>query len=237
MATVLKLDADTARERFGFPQPRGGATVLDAQGLVWRWVDEHPNGLGRLGDLGAWQTVAGQTGVLAGAGISTIGTLAGAGAIAGPVGAIVGLIAGVFASIFGQHAAKVAQENKISGQWASSGPQTISAIVQSWQSGQTSTADAQSALDQVYAAFLQNNQSITKLNGQQGAYPTPTNPRPSNNCNWACGTSWDLFQEIQGLKGQMSSADPTGLSSGSFSLSNPLVLGGLALLGVLLLRK
>jgi hypothetical protein len=183
---------------------------------------------------------------LAGAALGTAGALAGSGtafgAIAGPIGAVIGLVAGLIAGIFGQHAARVQQENKVSGQWAATGPQTISQIVASWQSGQTSTADAQAALDSIYPAFLQNNQSITKLNGQFGAYPTPTNPRPSSNCNWACGTSWDLYQEIQGLKGQMGTADPTGLGSGSLSLggislSNPLVLGGIAIAAVLLLKK
>ena len=205
----------------------------------------YDEGLGDIG-LGAWTTTVGQVGQAAGATAGIAGGLAAAGLGAGTaagaalgsvvpvVGTVIGALAGLISGIFGQHQQKVALENKVSGQWAAAGPQTINQVIEAWQQGQIDGPTANSALDSIYQQFLQMNQGITKYNGTTGAYPDPNSARPSSNCNWACGTSWDLNQEIQGLKTQIGSSPGTSLGLGSLT-SNPLLLiGGAALLLVLL---
>jgi hypothetical protein len=199
-----------------------------------------------LGDLGQWTTTVGKVGQAAGAtgavigGVSTltgIGAGAALGSVVPIVGTIIGALAGIIGGIFGAHQQKVAVENKVSGQWAASGPQTINQVVSAWQTGQIDSGTASSALDSIYQQFLQMNAPITKYQGTTGSFPDPTQARPSSNCNWACGTSYDLYQEIQGLKGQIGGA-PVGASLGLGSLmSSPLLLIGGAALLLLLLKK
>jgi hypothetical protein len=219
--------------RYGFPAPRTGVLVRDAIGRLWKWDDE-PAG---LSDLGAWTTVAGTAGSVAGTGLSIAGAATGL-SVLGPIGAGIGLIAGLISGIFGQHAAKVQQENKISGQWAASGPQTVDGIMSAWEAGQVDGPTASNALQQVYAQFVQQNAAISKYNGTTGAFPDPNQPRPASSCNWACGTSYDLAQQIKGLQTQIGQNPSVGSLGGlSSSLgSNPLLLGGL-ILGALLLFK
>ena len=204
------------------------------------------NGLGALPQVASTVgQVAGSTGAIVG-GLSSAG-LIGSGALLGSVvpivGTIVGALAGIIATILGQHSQKVAVENKVSGQWAATGPQTVNSIVGAWQSGQATSDQASAGLDAVYQQFLVNNAQITKMGGTFGKFPDPNAPRPSSNCNWACGTSWDLYSEIQGLKAQMGTGTsplvPTsagGLDLTSLTSSPLLLLGGAALV-LFLLKK
>jgi len=200
------------------------------------------NGLGALPQVASTTgQVAGSTGAIVG-GLSSAGILGGAalGSVVPIVGTIIGALAGLVATIFGQHSAKVAVENKVSGQWAATGPQTVNSVVGAWQSGQATSDQASAALDAVYQQFLVNNAQITKMGGTFGKFPDPNAPRPSSNCNWACGTSWDLYSEIQGLKAQMGTGTsplvPTASGISSLTSSPLLLLGGAALL-LFLLKK
>ena len=150
----------------------------------------------------------------------------------------IGFIGSLIASIFGQHAAKVQREDQISGAWAASGPQAIQAVMDAYKSGQISGAEASSGLDQIQQQFYQMTAPITKYNGKFGMFPDVNAARPGSNCNWACGTSWDLNQQIQGLKSQLSAGGGGGLNlSRLLGGGDPIILGGLLLLGVMLLKK
>ena len=183
--------SDPHAERLGFPAPVPGAMVHDRAGRLWVWQPDQEN---TLGELGSWvSTTIGVGGAVGG----KIAAGAIGGAAGGPIGIAIGLITGIISSILGAHAAKVRREDKVSGAWASSGPQAISATMQAWQGGQLTGSDAIAQLQSIQNQFLQQSQSITKYNGQFGQYPDPNAARPSSNCNWACGTSWDLNQEIR----------------------------------------
>lgn len=170
---------------------------------------------------------------------SVVGSIlagAGHGAIAGPIGMGIGFIGSLIANIFGAHAAKEAREDQISGAWAASGPQAIDAVMNAYHQGQISASDASSALDQIEAQFRQMSQPITKYKGQFGAYPDVNAPRPGDQCNWACGTSWDLHQQIAGLKTQLTGGGGiSGLNLGGLT-GDPVMLAGLALVAYLLLK-
>lgn len=159
------------------------------------------------------------------------------GAAAGPIGMGISAIGSLIAGIFGAHAAKVKREDEISGAWAASGPQAIDAVMSAYHSGQISGRDAAAALDQIQAQFYQMTQPITKYNGQFGSFPDPNAPRPPKNCNWACGTSWDLNKQIQGLKGglNMGAGGVAGLDLGALG-GDPIALAGLAVVAYLLLK-
>jgi hypothetical protein len=222
--------SDRTAEAAGFPPPEEGRRVF-AHGRVWTW---HENADTGMGELGAWlSTLIGTGGSIGG---SLIGKLIG-GAAGGPIGAGIGLLSSLIAGIFGAHAAKVAQEDQISGAWASSGPAAINAVMSAYHSGQVSASDASTALDQIEAQFRSMAQPIAKLKGQFGAFPDPTGPRPSSDCNWACGTSWDLHQQLTGLKSQLAASSGGGI--GGLNLGaltgDPIVLGGLAVIAFLLM--
>lgn len=202
--------------------------------VVYYNRDFYEVGLGQLpvATIGKVGQAAGIAGGLS-AGLASAGILSGAtfGSIIPGIGTAIGAIAGLIAGLFGQHAQKVAVENKVSGQWAAQGPATISELITQWQQGQIDSATASSGLDSILLQFQQMNAPITKYNGQTGAFPDPNQPRPSSNCNWACGTYWDLSQEIAGLKGQIAQAP--GLNVGGLPLDPTMLLligGALALL-------
>lgn len=227
MAVQALVMSDAQAATLGFPLPSRDVTVVDRQGQIWQWV-EPPSGLGELG--GWWQSLIG-----AGGGI---GGKVAAGAIGGPVGAAVGfgigIVTSIISAIFGGHAAKVQREDQISGAWAAQGPAAIDAIMQAYKSGQVSASDAINGLQQIEAQFIQMTTPITKYNGKFGQFPDPNGPRPPHDCNWACGTSWDLHQQILGLIKQIQS-DPMSSLGGILGL-DPVVIGGLAVLGYLLIK-
>lgn len=163
---------------------------------------------------------------------SIIGKLIGGGA-GGPIGMGIAALSSLIAGIFAAHSAKVAQEDQISGAWASAGPQAINAVMAAYHGGQISATEAAQSLDGIEGQFRQMAQPIAKLNGQFGAFPDPNGPRPPDNCNWACGTSWDLHQQLLGLKAQLT-AGGSSLSLGN--LGDPVMLAGLALVAYLLLK-
>lgn len=165
---------------------------------------------------------------------SIIGRLIG-GAAGGPIGMGISALSSLIAGIFGAHAAKEAREDQISGAWAASGPQAINAVMSAYHSGSISASEAAQSLDSIEGQFRQMTAPITKYNGQFGAFPDPNGSRPPNNCNWACGTSWDLHQQILGLKAQLTGGGG-GLSLGSLGSGDPVMLAGLALLAYLLLK-
>jgi hypothetical protein len=196
----ITLDAMAAARR-GFPMfPVHGQKVLDRRnGIIWIYNHPIDDSLGSLG-LGQWETVIG-------IGSKLLGSILG---------------------IFGAHAAKVQREDQISGAWAAQGPMLIEQIKQAYASGQMSASDASSALDSLENQFRQNAQQISKYNGKFGMFPDVNAPRPSSNCNWACGTSWELHQQILGIKAGMTG----GSSGGGLGLdSNTLMLiaGGVLL--------
>lgn len=171
---------------------------------------------------------------------SSIGGSIAAGAIGGawggPIGSAIGIIGGLISSIFGAHAAKVAREDQISSAWAANGPAAISGVMDAYAHGQISGADAVTALDQIEAQFREMTQSITKYRGQFGSFPDPNAPRPGDQCNWACGTSWDLHQQLEQKKAAIAGREgnlPTALGS---LTSNPMNLVGLAVLAWVLLK-
>lgn len=218
--------SDAQAATMGFPLPSREARVIDRQGQIWEWVEDH-TGLSGLG--GFWQSLIGPAG--------GIGGKVAAGAIGGPVGAAVGLGIGVITSIIGfffsSHAKKVQREDQISGAWAAQGPPAIDAVMAAFHSGQVSASDAVSGLQQIEQQFLQMATPITKYNGEFGKFPDPEGPRPPNNCNWACGTSWDLHQQIKGLIASIQSTPGGGSLLGG---SDPLIIGGLLLLGFFLIK-
>jgi hypothetical protein len=234
---ALHLISDRTAAAMGFPAPGVGRLHQDRAGRVWRWVDDE-NG---LGDMGGW--VAPVVGIGGGIGGKIVGSLIG-GAAGGPIGAGIALISSLISGIFAAHAAKVQREDQISGAWAASGPQAIQAVMDAWKSGQASSSDAIAGLQQIQQQFYQMTQPITKYKGQFGSFPDPNGPRPPNDCNWACGTSWDLNQQIKQLTQQIQAGgDKTiagqvvgGLGS-VFSQGDPMVMIGLAIIGFLLLKK
>jgi hypothetical protein len=227
MAVQALIMSDAQAATLGFPFPSGDVQVIDRQGLVWRWVDDKS---GLSGLSGFWQSFIGPGG--------SIGGKVAAGAIGGPVGAAVGFGIGVISSIIGfffsSHAKKVQREDEISGAWAAQGPAAIDAVMQAWKSGQVSGSDAVSGLQQIEQQFVQMTTPISKYNGDFGKFPDPEGPRPPNNCNWACGTYWDLHQQIKGLISQIQSSSNS--AGAGFSLSDPITLGGLLLLGYFLIK-
>ena len=222
--------SDETAEAAGFPLPEHGRRHRDASGRIWTYRADVSSG--GLGALGGWiSPIIGTAGSIGG---SLIGKLIG-GAAGGPIGAGIALLSSLIAGIFGAHAAKVQREDEISNAWAASGPAAIDAVMSAYHSGQISSSEASQSLDSIEAQFRSMTQPITKYNGQFGSFPNANGPRPPNNCNWACGTSWDLHQQIIGLKSQLK-AGSGGLSLGGLSLGgmDPIVLGGLAVIGFLL---
>jgi len=194
-------------------------------GRIWTYRADAGDGLSDLS--GSWVAPVVSAGGGIGGGI--IGKLIG-GTWGGPIGAGIGVISSLIASIFAQHAAKVQREDEISGAWAASGPAAIQAVMDANRSGQISASEAATALAQIQQQFYAMTQPITKYKGKFGAFPDPNATRPPDNCNWACGTSWDLNQQIQTLKGQLVGGG--GLSLGGL---DPIMLGGLLIIGFLLL--
>jgi len=218
--------SDRTAEAAGFPPPMHGLRVRDRAGRVWTYRADVGDSLGDLS--GSWVApVVGGAGSIGG---GIIGNLIG-GAAGGAVGGGIALLSSLIAGIFGAHAAKVQREDQISGAWAASGPAAIQAVMDSYHSGQISASDAATALGQIQQQFYAMTQPITKYNGKFGSFPDVNAPRPSGDCNWACGTSWDLNQQIQTLKGQLVGSGTGGLSLGGF---DPIVLGGLLVIGVLM---
>jgi hypothetical protein len=207
-----------------------GLRVRDKHGRVWTYNAHAGSGLSDLS--GSWVApVVGGAGSIGG---SIIGRLIG-GAAGGPIGMGIGVLSSLIAGIFAAHAAKSAREDQISGAWAASGPAAIQAVMDANKSGQINASDAATALAQIQQQFYAMTQPITKLNGKFGSFPDPNAARPADNCNWACGTSWDLNQQIQGLKSQLvgSTSGGGGLDLSSIT-GDPIVLGGLAVIAVLL---
>lgn len=183
--------------------------------------------------LGAWlPTAVGAGGSIGGGLFAALGI---GGKFAGPIGMGISAISSLIASIFGAHAAKVQREDEISGAWAASGPQAIESVMSAYRSGQLSGRDASAALDQIEAQFRQMTQPITKYNGKFGAFPDPNGPRPPNNCNWACGTSWDLHQQLLGYKAQLSMGGGGGGGLGALT-GDPIMLLGLGVLAYMFLK-
>ncbi len=219
--------SDNTAEAAGFPSPMHGLRVRDRTGRVWTYRADVEHGLSDLS--GAWiAPVIGGAGSIGG---GLIGRLIG-GAAGGAVGGGIALLSSLIANIFGAHAAKVQREDQVSGAWAASGPAAIQATMDAYHSGQVSASDASAALSQIQQQFYAMTQPITKYNGKFGAFPDPNGPRPPNNCNWACGTSWDLNQQIQQLKGQLVGGGG-GLNLGALT-GDPIMLGGLVVIAVLL---
>jgi len=208
-----------------------GRIHRDRTGRVWTYRSDVDGGLGELS--GSWvSTLIGAGGSIGG---GIVGKLIG-GAAGGPIGGGIALLSSLIAGIFGAHAAKVQREDEISGAWAASGPAAIQAVMDAYHSGQIGASDASTALSQIQQQFYAMTQPITKYQGKFGSFPDPNAPRPADNCNWACGTSWDLNQQIAGLKGQLvGSGGIGGLNLGSLT-SDPIMLGGLLLLGFLLMK-
>ena len=168
-----------------------------------------------LGELG----IASQK---AAKGVSIGGSIAGTAlpfAVAGPVGAavgaIVGAVTGIVASIFGRHAAKVAAEDQATGDWAASGPQSIEGVMSAFRSGRMSSSTALASLQSIMDQYRANMASVSKYNGKFGVFPSPDAPRPSSNCNAACGIYWDTMQQIKGYI-----AEINGGGGGSLNLSS-----------------
>jgi len=184
------------------------------------------------GNMGGWlPTVIGAGGSIGG---GLIGKAIG-GAAGGPIGAGISLVSSLIAGIFGAHAAKVKREDEISSAWAANGPRAIDGVMAAYRAGQISGQEAAGALDQIESEFLSMTAQITKYNGRFGAFPDPNGPRPPNNCNWACGTSWDLHQQIIGLKSQLTMGGG-GLGSLSLSGADPVVLVGLGVIAFMLFK-
>lgn len=159
------------------------------------------------------------------------------GAWGGPIGAGISALSALLAGIFGAHRAKVQREDEISGAWAASGPQAIEAVMQAYRSGQVSGAQASAALDQIESQFRSMAQPITKYQGKFGSYPNAEGARPPNQCNWACGTSWDLHQQIKNIKAGISTSATGSTSIGNLGLpGDPIVLAGFGILAYMLLR-
>lgn len=218
--------------RLGFPSPyHPDLVVIDNVGRFWQWIPDTTGALGSLG--GWWQSLIGVGG---GIGAKVTPMLA-TGPIGAAIGAGIGLITTILSSIFGAHAAKAQHEDQISNAWAAQGPAAIDAVMQAFKSGQVSASDAISGLQQIEQQFMQQSISISKYNGNFGAFPDPNGPRPSSNCNWACGTFWDLHQQIKGLIAQIQSSPSSG-GGGLDSLltGSPVMLIGLAVLGFMMLK-
>lgn len=217
---------DALAATLGFPAPQAGIAVVDRQGQVWTWNSGH-DGLSGLD--GFWQSLIGKGG--------QIGGMIAKGAIAGPVGALVGagigIVTSIIAAIFGAHSAKVKRENEISTAWAQQGPAAIAAIMQAWEGGQVSGADAKAGLQQILAQAHEMFTPITKYQGKLGAFPDPNSSRPPNNCNWGCGTWWDLNQQVKQLNSQIDSKP--GIAD-AFTGADPVILIGLAVAGYFLLK-
>lgn len=205
-----------------------------AAGRTWTYRDDVP---GNLGDLsGSWVApVIGTGGSIGG---SIIGSMIG-GAAGGPIGAGIGLLTGLIAKIFGAHAAKVKQEDAVTGAWAASGPQAIDAVMSAYHSGQVSGSDAASALDSIEAQFVSMMTPVAKTGGKQGTLPDPNAPRPPNNCNAGCGLYWDLHQQIIGLKAGLNMSAGSGIlgSLGGATTASPLAIGALLFLGVMIFKR
>jgi hypothetical protein len=220
--------SDQTAEAAGFPAPMHGARVRDRNGRVWTYNAHTSDGLSDLS--GSWiAPVVGGAGSIGG---GIIGNLIG-GAAGGAVGGGIALLSSLIAGIFGAHAAKSAREDEISGAWAASGPAAIQAVMDAYHSGQISATDASSALGQIQQQFYAMTQPISKLNGKFGAFPDPNAARPSGDCNWACGTSWDLNKQINSLKSQLIGGGTGGLNLGALT-GDPIMLGGLAVIAVLM---
>ncbi len=189
----------------------------------------------------AWPSLIGAGGSIGGSVVGGILAGAGHGAIAGPIGAGIGILTGLIGSIFGAHKAKVAREDEISGAWAASGPKAIDAVMQAYHSGSISASEASQALDSIEAQFYSMTAPITKYNGKFGSFPDANGPRPPDKCNWACGTSWDLHQQLLGYKAQLT-AGGGGLSGGIAGLNlggltkDPVALVGLGILAYMLMK-
>jgi len=112
--------------------------------------------------------------------------------------------------IFAAHRAKVAAEDQVSGAWAAQGPYLIEQIKKSYAGGALTIQEAFTALDTLEQQFRINAQPVSKLEGHFGFLPDVNGPRPSQNCNWACGTTWDLHQEIAAIKADMEAHPPGG---------------------------
>lgn len=233
---------DHVAEAAGFPLPMHGRTHRDASGRVWTYRDDVPSNLGDLS--GSW--VAPTIGIAGSIGGSVVGGIlasAGAGAIAGPIGAGIGIVVGLISSIFAKHAAKVQQEDQVTGAWAAQGPAAIDAVMGAYHSGQISGSDAASGLDMIEQQFIQLMQPVAKYNGKQGVFPSVDAPRPPNNCNAACGLRWDLHQQIIGLKAGLNmsqgAAGAGGILSslGGATTASPLAIGALLFLGVMIFKR
>ena len=145
-----------------------------------------------------------------------LGSPAVAAAAGGPIGMAIGgglMIAQTIFQFWQAHQAKVAQEDQISGAWAAFGPEIIDRIKSDFSKGVISKDEAFKALDTLEHQFRVNVQPISKLHGHFGFLPNVDQPRPPDECNWGCGTSWDLHQEILGIKADMEAHDP-GTESG-----------------------
>jgi hypothetical protein len=99
--------------------------------------------------------------------------------------------------------------------------------MEAWRSGQAGSAEAIEGLRSIEAQFMQMTAPITKYNGKFGAFPDPEGPRPPKDCNWACGTYWDLHQEIKGKIAQIQGGGGGGILGMG---QNGLLLLGLAAL-------
>lgn len=126
-----------------------------------------------------------------------------AGAGGGPIGIAISvgasLISSLLKKIFGAHKARVQREDQISGAWAASGPQAIQEVLALCKSGQATPQETIAGLQSIEQQFLEMTRPIVKYQGKWGVFPDPNGPRPPKDCNWACGTYWDLHKEIQGL--------------------------------------
>mgnify|MGYP001593996317 CR=1 FL=1 len=183
--------------------------------------------------LGDWlPTTIGAGGTIGGGIFTALGI---GGKFAGPIGMGISAISSLIAGIFAAHSAKVKREDEISGAWAASGPQAIEAVMSSYRSGQISGPEARQALDQIEGQFRSMAQPITKYDGKFGAYPDPNGPRPPDGCNWACGTSWALHQQLLGYKAQLSAGGAGGLNLGALG-GDPVMLIGLGVIAWLLLK-
>ena len=176
-----------------------------------------------LGDLGASKAQVVGTGGSAGAGIATAAI---GGAAGGPVGLAIGLVSGIIASIFGAHAAKVKREDEVTGVWAQTGQRAISEVMAVWRSGKASKADTIQGLHSIEAYFKSLTADVVKTGGKFGVFPNPDAPRPSKNCNAACGLYYELHQQIKGLVAEVQSGKGGGGIAGLGASLGGLFSGG-----------
>lgn len=173
-----------------------------------------------------WTYDDGLSGSKAGAVIGTAGSIGSklipalsTGAWAGPIGMGVGLVAGLIAGIFAKHAAKVRREDEVTGVWAATGQQAIDETMALYRSGQARKDEVLAGFDSIEAQYEQLMREVSKYNGKFGQFPDVNGPRPSRNCNAACGIRWDLHQQLNGLRDEVRRGGDRGLSA--FNLGGP----------------